>query len=154
LSLAISPVESKLENISPLLELIGDYVVGSVRKNIDDKGRPNPWRSNIFGTHPLKRTGDSYNRIRKQIVSDQRVEVTSGGGSAVYHHAEHAVNITGRMRKFFWAKFYETQVDIWKYLALTKKSQLFFPERRYMMFQVPADAEAIVKMVERYFVGK
>jgi phage gpG-like protein len=34
------------------------------------------------------------------------------------------IPITPRMRKFFWAKFYETGQENWKALALTKKKEL------------------------------
>ena len=40
------------------------------------------------------------------------------------------------MRKFFWAKFYETRQDNWKAIALTKKTVLKpvikIPERPYI----------------------
>jgi phage gpG-like protein len=54
------------------------------------------------------------------------------------------------MRKFFWAKFYETGIESWKGLALTKKKEL------RLVIQIPArpfitlteeDLEEIISLI-------
>lgn len=42
--------------------------------------------------------------------------------------------VTAKLRRFAWAKFYETGLEMWKWVALTKKSSLTvkIPEHFYM----------------------
>ncbi len=45
------------------------------------------------------------------------------------------VNITAKMRKFFWARFYDTGDTMWKHLALKRtpiKRTINMPERKFM----------------------
>jgi len=147
LNLRLSVLSEKLKNTRPLMDTIGDYVLGSVKKNIDEGGRANKFTPNIWGTSPLKKTGLSYSLIRKDVISDNSVEVSSGGGNAGYSHSEHTTLNSPQAKRFFWFQYMQTKQIQWLYMALSKKAWFTHPQRRYMMFQEPLDVEEIKKMV-------
>lgn len=55
-----------------------------------------------------------------------KIVSNSTHGAAHQFGSDHTTHpkVTPKMRKFFWAKFYETDDEMWKWLALTKKQQL------------------------------
>jgi phage gpG-like protein len=148
LNLKINALTDKLKDTTPMMELIGDYVVGSVRKNIDDGGRPNKYPSNIRGNNPLNKTGESYRAIRKELVTATSVTVTSGGGNAGYSNTGHWQNVTDKMRGYFYWQYKLSKEIFW--LKMSRKDRLWKPERKYMMFQEPVDVDAIKNIVSDY----
>jgi phage gpG-like protein len=148
LNLRIQTIGERLKNTRPLMDSIGDYVVGSVRKNIEEGGRSDRYAPNIRGNTPLLRTGESYFKVQKNDISDTSVTVSSAGGNAGYSNTEHDQIVTPMMKRFFMFKYWETKERFWLAMALKKK--LHKPKRRYMMFQQPFDVEEIKKMVSAH----
>lgn len=64
------------------------------------------------------------------------------------------INITKRMRKFFWAKFYETQDAKFRAMALTKKTQfsqtIIIPPAPYLVLQQQDLADMQELILEMY----
>ena len=64
------------------------------------------------------------------------------------------IPITSKMRKFFWAKFYESGQTNWKALALTKKKELKpvirIPARPYVTL-TEEDLEEIIQSINQIF---
>lgn len=60
------------------------------------------------------------------------------------------IPISLKMRKFFWAKFYETGQENWKALALTKKKELKpviqIPARPYITLTVEDWEEILISI--------
>lgn len=50
---------------------------------------------------------------------------------AAVHEYGARITITAKMRRFFWAKWFETGADMWRALALTKKAFVTIPARPY-----------------------
>lgn len=78
-----------------------------------------------------------FNSIRS-IASDGRVVISSSLKYSKIHNEGGAITqqITPKMRKFAWAKYYESGKtnETWKGMALTKKTSrtIIIPQRKYM----------------------
>jgi phage gpG-like protein len=91
----------------------------------------------------MLRSGNLQTSIKPNLVSRDKVIISAGSDNVPYakvHNEGGVVNaripVTPQMRKFAWAKFYETGEEKFKGLALTKKTELAFtftmPQRRFM----------------------
>jgi hypothetical protein len=98
--------------------------------------------------------------LSKVTVTPQGVDFTVGTTSIVALVQEYGatITITEKMRKFFWAKYAETGADMWRGLALTKKSVITIPPRPFFSkalqeleaVEVPEIVEAIYQRLARY----
>ena len=84
----------------------------------------------------------------------RQILVTSALPYAKLHNEGGFLIVTRRMRKFFWAMYYQavkrkqhTRAAHWKGLALTKR-MLWIPKRQFMGQSAAADAKVAAK-VER-----
>jgi len=99
-----------------------------------------PWagRKDASGTGRAILTNTSYlqNELRITQATARTVKIVNDAPYAAIHNEGGVVSmrITPKMRKFFWAKFYETKKTKWKYMALMRKNQLTFkmPKRQFM----------------------
>ncbi len=95
--------------------------------------------------HPVKkgslllRSSKLMNTIRPVIVNPKRVRIRAGSRKVPYAkaHNEGAIlkpRVTPKMKKFAWAKYYQTKDPKWKGLALTKKTRLtiVIPKRQFL----------------------
>lgn len=48
------------------------------------------------------------------------------------HNEGGKIKITSDMRKFFWRRFYETEHEFWKNMAITKKKYIKIRKRKYV----------------------
>lgn len=107
----------------------------------------------FFGTPWLPRQQQEGNEGKGLLVQSGRLRrsftIDVRGLTAIIHsdapyaqvhneggRIEQSIVITPQMRKFFWARFYETKDEKWKGLALTKKSKIDrtieVPQRQFM----------------------
>ena len=60
------------------------------------------------------------------------VTVESSKPYAAIHNSGGRIAITPKMRKYFWAKYYETKKPHWLALAVTKKRHITIPKRQFV----------------------
>lgn len=147
-------LNSQYDDLTPVLEMVSALIDRAISANFDERGRWDGNESDISifsgGSQKWKAlassTKEKYQRLGWELVPTlnrtkglmSTVEVRPQGKSSVVISANSpyaaihqyggilkpTIPITSRMRKFFWAKFYETGIESWKALALTKKKEL------------------------------
>ena len=75
-------------------------------------------------------TGKLYDDIKVVVVNQYAVEILVDSDYGAVHEFGYTGVITPRQRSFFWAKWYETQDDMWKALALSHTYTI--PARPYL----------------------
>lgn len=98
------------------------------------------------GRKILRKRGVLKNAIKK--FESSRTKVVIGVGADVKYASIHneggMVKITPKMRRYFWAMFKKTNEEYYKGLAMTKKTHLDIPQRKYI-----GDSEGLVKAIDR-----
>lgn len=107
--------------------LSGNFAVG-----IGSRFRQPPLRArqtNITGA------SEGINRIERRAPGRWRLTKGSTVPGAAIHEFGGSIKITARMRRFFWAKYYEAsgfERLFWQRMALTKKQFINIPKRAYL----------------------
>lgn len=135
---------------------IGELIVDSQLENFVSGGRPTQWKQTIRGNPPLRSPQDKLMQsVKVSEVSNNSVEVSMGEGLpyTYIHEFGGKIPVTVKSRKFFWAKWYESgkSDQIWKNMALTKKSFFEMPARRYFRLQ-DQDVTNIVGQLSQYLI--
>lgn len=99
----------------------------------------------------MVRSGNTRREIKKLQVSESRVVVGIGNHNhyAKIHNEGGKILITPKMRRFFWAKYKETEKEYWKWLALTKKTHIDMPQRKFI-----GDSKALEKTLDRMIISE
>ena len=103
----------------------------------DSKGG---WKDRVYTKGVGKRnilvdTGTLQKDIAKRKVSFRETVVGTSNLTKDYAEIQNEggrIKITEAMRKFFWAKYYDTKDVFWKNMALTKKTVITIPKREYI----------------------
>lgn len=97
----------------------------------------------------LVKSGELRRNIKKLRVSVNRVVVgvPSNIKHARIHNEGGKIAITPKMRRFFWAKFKETEKEFWKNMALTKKTHIDIPKRQFI-----GDSKVLEVTIERMII--
>ena len=124
---------------SKILPRWAERVTRSIMKNFDAEGRPDKWDKS------QKESGKTLavsSKLRNSFSWQIKDRTVTWGTNLIYaaiHNFGGTVRpkVTPKMRKFAWAKWYETEDDKWKGLALTVKTKLEIklPKRQYAMIQ-------------------
>ena len=158
----IGKLEKQKASFQKLLDVtlpkkVGNAAVNHFRKNFRDGG----WNDN--GLKKWKKT-------RREEISSARAEYRYGPLLSRQDHLMKSIHFTpeSKMRKFAWAKFFSgakiakgdsakvrkqkaakagEEAEVWKRLALTKKSRLRIPKRRFMGHSAELD-EKVMNIVE------
>ncbi|MBM2814412.1 MAG: putative phage virion morphois protein [Ignavibacteria bacterium] len=146
--------QKQYDDLTPVLELVSALIDRAISANFDERGRWDGNESDITifsgGSQKWKAlassTKDKYQRLGWELESTlnrtkglmSTIEVRPQGKSSIVISANSpyatihqfggtlkpTIPISLKMRKFFWAKFYDTGQENWKALALTKKKEL------------------------------
>lgn len=126
------------------------------------------WHGSSFEAWSPKKTSDTFNILRvtnylfKSVnVSSSSIEKVVFEANAPYaaiHNEGGILNIpiTKTSRKFFWAMYYATGQDKWKWMALTKQSRFTvkMDKRQFMgyseMFNTQWDAHVSNEIITRF----
>ena len=121
----LPPPQSVMESLSTLL---GEDII----KDVEAGGNPR-WQNRI---HPPGQATLGYIRRTLQLSSGENFARASfGGGDSSKYAAVHEMGWeilrTQKMKRFFWAKYYESGKadDFWKNMALSKKQFITIPPR-------------------------
>ncbi|MBQ0113459.1 MAG: phage virion morphogenesis protein [Bacteroidales bacterium] len=129
------------EVLSKALKTIGIELKEEFDKNFENKSFfGKKWPPSDNG---LVKTGDLRKSLRVQ-TSNSSVSIISDVEYADIHNEGGKIQVTDKMKKFFWAKYKETKSEKYKALALKKVgSFIIIPERRFV-----GDAPEVKKIVE------
>lgn len=130
-------IKTKLEEFkNKILKVVEREAVKSVKLNFQQQGRPQKWKPKIIpdGKKNLSGKGDLFSSISSSIdFSNGVVTVKFGTNYAQIHNAGGRIPVTPKMRKFFWAKYYETKKEVWRNMALNKKGYVEIPKREFAL---------------------
>lgn len=107
-------------------------------------------------THKL--LSQSYalkNSVKITKANFENIEITAGEGLnyAAMHNegGKITVRVTPKMRKFFWAMFYKTGVEKWKFLAMTKKTKFIIkiPKRQFI-----GNSQTLMNNLDQMFINQ
>ncbi len=123
-------------NTSLILKAIGNSAANRIKQRIkQNRVKPATKKSNKKGQSgtTLVQSGHLVNSISSQITGNQ-IEVGTNLKYAKIHHFGGIINqtVTTRQRKFFWAMYYETNNEMWKFSALAKNINIPITARPYM----------------------
>lgn len=129
------------EVLSKALKTIGVELKEEFDKNFENKSFfGKKWPPSDNG---LVKTGDLRKSLRVQ-TSNSSVSIISDVEYADIHNEGGKIQVTDKMKKFFWAKYKETKSEKYKALALKKVgSYIIIPERRFV-----GDAPEVKQIVE------
>ena len=129
------------EVLSKALKTIGIELKDEFDKNFENKSFfGKKWPPSDNG---LVKTGDLRKSLRVQ-TSNSSVSIISDVEYADIHNEGGKIQVTDKMKKFFWAKYKETKSEKYKALALKKVgSYIIIPERRFV-----GDAPEVKQIVE------
>ncbi|MCQ2327020.1 MAG: phage virion morphogenesis protein [Bacteroidales bacterium] len=118
------------EVLSKALNTIGVELKEEFDKNFENKSFfGKKWPPSDNG---LVKTGDLRKSLRVQ-TSNSSVSIISDVEYADIHNEGGKIQVTEKMKKFFWAKYKETKSEKYKALALKKVgSYIIIPERRFV----------------------
>jgi len=120
-------------NINDLTDDINDYLLQYFKHSFDVKAFGNEkWKPSKDNPNTLVDTKTLKNSIKTVSKSPRLIHIQSDTAYSAIHNYGGKIKITDKMRKFFWAKYYSTRKDMWKGLALTKKTHITIPKRTYM----------------------
>jgi len=150
-------------NFAGLYARIGEVVKQQVDQRFDKQVDPSgaPWapRKELGGlssSGKANRILQKTNRLRLSIQYQAQSDAVLVGTNVVYapiHQFGGVVNvaITPKMRKYFWAKYYENQNPKYKYMALTKKTsfRIQIPARAFLGIN-DQDKKEINQVIEDY----
>lgn len=113
---------------------------GSFRKQgfTDSSFIPWPQRRDDAGHKLLRLSNTLMDSITPASVTSERVVISAGEGvpyAAIHNNGGVIrVQVTKKMRKYFWYLYKQTGQEHWKYMALTKKQALTIkiPQRQYI----------------------
>ena len=138
---------------------IEEILLRSIRLNFLMGGRPDPWApakrggtDESGGNTPLVLGGALYNSIRGESGYGY-AEVIAGEGlpyARIHQYGGFVqIPISKKSRRFFWAMFYKTLDERWKWMALTERSVfiIYIPPRPYMVLQ-DVDLDLIIRIVQ------
>lgn len=99
-----------------------------------------PWvkRKDDFTHKLLQQSLALKNSINITQADFKNIEITAGAGinyGAIHNEGGTiTVKVTPKMKKFFWAMYKKTEVEKWKFLALTKKENFIIkiPKRQFI----------------------
>jgi phage gpG-like protein len=122
-----------------------------VNMNLAEGGRPTSWAVRADGSRSyLGGPGGSIGRSIREASGDSWAEVSSGLPYSAIHQfgGMPKPRVSQRSRKYFWAMFFETGNEKWKWMALSRKTQFAvnIPARPYMQL-TEEDVAEIAAMV-------
>ena len=174
-------LKSQYDDLTPVLEMVSALIDRAISANFDERGHWDGNESDITifsgGSQKWKAlatsTKEKYQRLGWELEPTlnrtkglmSTIEVRPQGKSSVVISANSpyaaihqyggtvkpTIPITTRMRKFFWAKYYETGQENWKALALTKRKEIKpiiqIPARPYITL-TEEDLEEIINYLK------
>ena len=100
----------------------------------------------------LHESGDLHDSIHTRKINQYTVNVEVGVAYGAVHEYGYTGIVTDKQRRFFWAKFVETNDDMWKALALSATYTI--PARPYLRPAIDTQKRAAVLTIGQSLGGK
>jgi len=176
--------QKQFDDLTPVLEVVSALIERAISENFDARGRWDGNENDITifsgGSQKWKAlassTKEKYQRLGWELEPTlnrskglmSTIEVRPQGKSSIVISANSpyaaihqfggtltpTIPITSKMRKFFWAKYYNTGLVNWKAMALTKKKELKptnkIPARPYITLTQEDWEEIVELMIKTY----
>lgn len=176
--------QKQFDDLTSVLEVVSALIERAISENFDARGRWDGNENNITilsgGSQKWKAlassTKEKYQRLGWELEPTlnrskglmSTIEVRPQGKSSIVISANSpyaaihqfggtltpTIPITSKMRKFFWAKYYNTGLVNWKAMALTKKKELKptirIPARPYITLTQEDWEEILEILTNRY----
>jgi phage gpG-like protein len=146
-------------DLAPEMMRFSKFMLDSVRRNFIEGGRPTPWQALKMGGPSALFAGGDLVRSITSASGDSWAEVSTSGLPYARIHQEGGEThptITQKSKGFFWWKFKETGLPMWKALALKyavgEKMTVNIPARPFMMFQ-EEDIDVAKSELENHIVN-
>ena len=114
-----------------------------------------PKRKDTDGHKLLSKSLQLRGSLKIDKANFKRIEVSAGEGLpyAAIHNEGGIINVqvTKKIRKFFWYMFYKTNIQKYKMMALTKKSsfRIRIPKRQYIGESYKLNQDLDKKFIDR-----
>lgn len=128
----LDPKQLKTDILDDMrVELSDEFDRNFERKGFfSDKWKP---RAHDYPHGSLLMQSGAMRRSTQGEVSGDGVRFTSAYPYTALHNEGGTITVTGKMKRFFWAKFKETGEAGWKYMALMKVGQVIkIPQRQFI----------------------
>lgn len=143
--------------------IVGREAVNHFKESFDYEGfqnkRRKKWKKRAFETKQSKGKPILHGTGELQDSLDYRKE---GNNVIIFSDKEYAqimneggkIPVTEKMRKFFWAMWYESgpegeRDDVWRNMAMTKKKEITIPARQFMDFSEKLN-EKVIKKIDKH----
>jgi phage gpG-like protein len=155
---------AKAERISAeVWDDISTRFIESIHMGFEIGGNPS-WLPTKRGNKPLIGSGRLMNSVEESSRGENFIEWEMGAGlpyARIQQQGgvipEHSIPITAKMRRFFWAMYYQSGDEKWKFMALIKQGgSVYIPtiiidSRRY--FKIYDDMEQyIIEALHEYLL--
>jgi phage gpG-like protein len=140
-----------------LQEAVGTVAAQRIKARIrENRVKPATKKENKKGQKgtTLVESSRLLGSIRHKVMGNRVIVGTNLAYARIHHEGGSIVQkVTDRMRSFFWAKFYETGIKKWKFMALSKDGMLNIniPARPYMYLN-DGDEAAISKVALDFMI--
>ena len=104
----------------------------------------------------MVKTGNLRRSIKIKNITNNSVEITADMTYAEIHNEGGEIIVTQKMKKFFWAKFYEAQgqdASFWRGMALKKIGEKIIIPQREFMAETPELQDLLQKEFQAYLNG-
>lgn len=130
LNITLSGSLPQLKPMTDVMQSMALRLGSDIRADIEAGGNP-AWPDRV---HPPGKANLSYILATLQLSSTANTATASFGGGAAakyafVHEMGWMIRRTPQMKKFFWAKFYETSDEFWKWMAISKNEFITIPQR-------------------------
>lgn len=128
----LDPKQLKADILEDMrVELSDEFDRNFERKGFfSDKWKP---RAHDYARGSLLMQSGAMRRSTQGEVSGDGVRFTSSEPYTALHNEGGTITVTGKMKRFFWAKFMQTKDESWRRMALMKAGKVItMPERRFI----------------------
>lgn len=149
-----------LEGVGVMANSAVNYFENNITQQKDVRGndfdrRKYDTRERV-GRAILVKTGNLRRSIKIKNITNNSVEITADMTYAEIHNEGGEIIVTQKMKKFFWAKFYEAQgqdASFWRGMALKKIGEKIIIPQREFMAETPELQDLLQKEFQAYLNG-
>lgn len=125
--------DALIEMQSKIMKDINYYLLEYFQSSFTTKSFNNKqWKRSKNNPNTLIDSGTLKKSIKTVQLTDDLIHIESDTPYSAIHNYGGTIRITDKMRKFFWAQFYKTKNDSWKWMAISKASNITIPERQFI----------------------
>jgi phage gpG-like protein len=118
-------------DLAPAMQRIAERMYSDVIGGFDSSGY-GKWQPTREGKSSM--LGGRSGKMASTLTRSSDATTATITAMNTIHQRGGPMIVTQKMRSFFWAKFYETKDEKYKWMALNRSGVMSFPVRTYMTF--------------------